>query len=1058
MKNLWLLTALLFINFSQINAQHYQVTTYQADQGFPNPLAKAIYQDEKGFIWTGTDLGLIQFDGKHFTKHDLSDFYIKSFFRKKSGELYVIHDGGVFEIIHSGDSIVFKPQIQGSRELVPNTLMFPKGMYEDQFGGMWISEYKSITLWQEDKLKRYHFDISTKTSSFSRSYQFIEDDFGTFWVVSHKGHVFYLDREIDQFVEVKNLPNTLINVNWLLKTQKGKILLSTTNGIWELKTDPNKESIKLLQVSNLDNVSCMVEDSQGNLFLGTWFKGLYRGKYHNGTIYYEPIEDLKPKVVNYLFANELDEIWASFDEGIALLHSPYFAKLKIDAKRPYILSMAPGNNGKTYATTGESIIEISHTNQGYIGKTVFELEFDENNKLVAYHNNTIYFATDKENLYWIEDGKVNKVHLEEGSSIQGITPDKKGNIWVCFYEANYIIKLTPEKEIVKYGKEKGIHSVLVLIKEVRNGDLYLGGRGENGYIYKYDPQSDKFVNLSMPLSFPTHDFAVDDIAQEKPGKLWLATNHGLLTLTPNQIKKIETGYLNGVSLIKAVEVNYNDDLWIGTDFGLLKYTKEGLVLFDDFNGLPSKVISYRSLVVDEYNTLWAGTAAGIGFSQKKEKPLTQTPKPIFLKLEMNGSPVNLSDNAFSNNSFLEAKFVSTTFPANKIIYQYRLKGLHSDWITLTNKQEIILPRLPQGDFTFEVRALQQGEYLWSEPIAYSFHINIAWYFSWWAILLYIIVLNAVIVAIVKWNTARLTKEKAILEVLVGDRTSQLKEKTIQLEERNEKILRQKEEIEKKSQELELALSEIQEQKQKLEVLNATKDRFFSIVAHDLRGPLNSLSNFSELLINYSESMSPEEVRKMANDLQKSVKNTFNLTENLLAWARAQMDNLDSKPELLDINTIIEQNKELYLNAAKIKNIQINTLLTPGAGILSDKDQFTFIVRNLISNAVKFTMPGGNISLKTSIVNDQAEISVQDSGVGINPAILDKLFDIGKKHSTPGTMGEKGTGLGLLLCKEFVERNGGSITVISEEFKGSCFVLKYQLSPAADLQPSLKKNL
>ncbi len=240
-------------------------------------------------------------------------------------------------------------------------------------------------------------------------------------------------------------------------------------------------------------------------------------------------------------------------------------------------------------------------------------------------------------------------------------------------------------------------------------------------------------------------------------------------------------------------------------------------------------------------------------------------------------------------------------------------------------------------------------------------------------------------------------------------------------------------------ELQKANEKVSHQNAQLQDLNATKDKFFSIIGHDLKGPLNSLTSFSRLLINHTDSLTKEEIQMLAKDFDKSLKNLFALLENLLEWSRSQTGNVDFKPEVFDIASLLKENKEL-LNTQAI-NKKINILVeTDGIEVLvsAHKHSINTVVRNLISNAIKFTPNEGLIKLAARQNAKEVIVTIADTGVGMSQEVISKLFRIDTKHSTKGTEDEKGTGLGLILCKEFVEKNGGKLWVQSEEDKGSVF--------------------
>jgi two-component system, sensor histidine kinase and response regulator len=228
------------------------------------------------------------------------------------------------------------------------------------------------------------------------------------------------------------------------------------------------------------------------------------------------------------------------------------------------------------------------------------------------------------------------------------------------------------------------------------------------------------------------------------------------------------------------------------------------------------------------------------------------------------------------------------------------------------------------------------------------------------------------------------------------------------------------------------------QNKELKELNATKDKFFSIIAHDLRGPIGSMMQISEF-VTMKEKMDEETLYSFLESQKELSRNTFYLLENLLSWARSSTNQIDYYPEILDVNTILKASIENIKTQATSKNITVTANYTEQSRAYADQKMFRLIIRNLLSNAIKFTPQGGTISISAAPAeNDSVIIAVKDTGIGMSPKILENLFRIDISSNRPGTDGESSNGLGLLLCKEFVEKNGGKIWIDSEEDKGSTF--------------------
>lgn len=225
---------------------------------------------------------------------------------------------------------------------------------------------------------------------------------------------------------------------------------------------------------------------------------------------------------------------------------------------------------------------------------------------------------------------------------------------------------------------------------------------------------------------------------------------------------------------------------------------------------------------------------------------------------------------------------------------------------------------------------------------------------------------------------------------------------------------------------------------KLSKINRDKDRFISILGHDLRNPFNVLLGFSEILKNDAGRLTLSEVQKYIDLLHDSALNTYDLLEDLLLWARAQQDKVSFNPEKLNFDAIFTEIDTILQPMGDAKNIKIDYSGAKKVIVFADNGMLKTILRNLISNAIKYTHNGGQVDVSLKQDKHASTITISDNGVGINQADLKKLFDISQVITTKGTANEKGSGLGLLLCKEFVEKHGGEIWVDSECGKGSRF--------------------
>lgn len=225
----------------------------------------------------------------------------------------------------------------------------------------------------------------------------------------------------------------------------------------------------------------------------------------------------------------------------------------------------------------------------------------------------------------------------------------------------------------------------------------------------------------------------------------------------------------------------------------------------------------------------------------------------------------------------------------------------------------------------------------------------------------------------------------------------------------------------------------------LKELIATKDKLFSIIAHDLRSPFNSIIGFSELLIENNDDVLLEDSEQYSKIINSAAKNTLTLLDNLLNWAKSQTGQLHFNPEKILFSEVVQEIITLSKTIAKSKNIALECSCTDNLEIFADVNMLHTVVRNLISNAIKFTNVGGHIKVSTALKQDHVEITISDNGIGINKEKCTELFSIASNTTTLGTADENGSGLGLVLCKEFIQKNNGDIWVESEENKGSNFI-------------------
>lgn len=268
----------------------------------------------------------------------------------------------------------------------------------------------------------------------------------------------------------------------------------------------------------------------------------------------------------------------------------------------------------------------------------------------------------------------------------------------------------------------------------------------------------------------------------------------------------------------------------------------------------------------------------------------------------------------------------------------------------------------------------------------------------------------------------------------------LQKKNRQLEREIEKREQAEEELRILNGNLKEANQQLQDSNRRLQQANADKDKFFSIIAHDLRGPFTGLLGMTGTLLESIEDYKREQIKTQMSQLYASAKTVYTLLTNLLEWSRLRRGLMKYYPEAIVLKAIVNSNIRLLAAYAERKQITLRNRLSDEMLVYADHTMLDGVVRNLLSNALKFTEAGGTIEVSAQARKRRIEITFSDTGIGIHKKDLNNLFRIEAKSSRQGTDGEEGSGLGLILCKEFIEKNNGTLSVESELKKGSSFIV------------------
>ena len=1057
---------------------------YSVNEGLSQSSGRAIIQDSRGFIWIGTHDGLNKFDGHKFKVYNtiagdtnsLSDNFILSLLEDRQGLLWIgTNGGGVSHFDPQRENFTHYRNQQGEYSSLSNN--FINAILEDRQGNLWFATNQGLNRFnpEDDSFTRYLMD-STQTPS-SIIYALFEDSQGRFWLGSRGGGLLQFDPLAGRIIRQYRAGNDSIGgntINTILEDHLGNLWF----GGEECPLTRMDPSGKFRVFHNDPNdISSISENAIYSLYETRIGKPrLWIGTLRNGLNLYIPESQSFVRYHN------------DPNDPFSLSNNIIFS---MESSQDGTMWLGTGGGGITKFSLRSNKFHTFRNPEGGVSNFFWCIRpYDDHQVLLGTQNSGLYFFDRKLQTFrpWPFDAK----HPEESLSYDVYTlhKDRKGALWIGTANAG-LYRIDEEKNLYEHflahpDNDNTLASNWVRsIFEESDSCLWIG---TTLGLSRYNPLRRTFTNYypipgdSTSLSYPT----IQGLLLDSRGDLWVGTYGGglnKLNRTTGTFKRYRHHPKDPHSLSNdRVRVIYEDAdsvLWIGTDHGINRYNREK-DHFDAFtmaHGLPNNVI--YSILPDKHGHFWLSTNLGLsvfnpadtsfknydvqdglqsnefntgayylaengemyfggidGFNIFHPDSIRDNPyvPPVSItEFQLFNKPVDpglssILDQCIStteeiqlkhNQNFLSFEFAAFNYiNSDKNQYRYKMEGLDDEWVEAGNRRFANYPDMKPGTYRFRVMG-SNNDGIWNET-GESLRITITppWWESTLALILYGLTGLLLIFWYIRAKTSRLAREKRILEDQVRMRTME--------------IANQKEEIEA--------------QRDSLEELNAAKDKLFTIIGHDLKTPLTSLLSLSHTLKANLSHLTQKEVQTAISSVDHSAQNLFKLLENLLEWTRAQTNRTPIHRRHFALNDVILENLNYLKSQAWDKKIRLQHQVPEPISVYADRNMISTVIRNLVNNAIKFTQQGGRVKIGAHRKNQETIIQVADNGIGIPPRKRENLFRIDSARSTDGTNKEKGTGLGLLLCKDFVEKNGGTIWADSTPGKGSTFYFTVPLSP------------
>ncbi len=731
-------------------AQNLHLTFFSEANGLPSNQVRHVVHDSMGFLWIAGDAGLLRFDGVQFSNYSqqVPSLYGRYFCNTPEG-LLLSHDAGISLIKPGLDTSLITMHLEASINPEDDALYYPGRIFRQRNGDVWISQPGGrISRISGGVRKDFPSPVISPGNPMINAY-FAEPEDGPLWIGFSDGRLYLFNENSQMLEEVSNLSG--IND---MKSQGHDLWIAGEHVRRVHLSEDGKNIIETETFySDLGGVTTLALDSKGNLFLGIKEKGLYyldrrQDQSHRFIKIFsnnDPhrVDELPFKNIHNIVMESDDELWICSAEGLGILQRRFFESLG-SIPNANTTSICMADNGKIFVNFGD-IYVINRTDIGFEGAPLQDFAGGTVTAL-ATAGNQLWAGTSAGQLYRLnQDGKITgSIDLRfRGEGIYSQTYDSQKRLWFCQAPEDQPLVgigcVLPDGSLKEYGYEQGLESRALNLRETRKGRIYCSGIGNGTYLYRYLPEEDVFINLSLPFdfsvspNFEVHDFAVDD-----KGVIWLASTNGLLRYDMDRIRRVPLGADNTDIEIRAVVSMDDGSIWVSTDTeGIIRYAEGSAVVIKEESGLPSKVMTYRCLVKDPMGRLWVGSAEGIVYSLDENPKPRSSNEPMLITASIDGKKRPVEEIAFYHDQQLKLELIAPSFHGFRTFYQHRVNG--GDWSEATTSRSLVVNGWESGNYRIDIRSRKEGGFLWSTSNTTEITVKEHWYhmraFLWILLLL-----------------------------------------------------------------------------------------------------------------------------------------------------------------------------------------------------------------------------------------------------------------------------------------------------------------------------------
>jgi signal transduction histidine kinase/ligand-binding sensor domain-containing protein len=1069
----------LFISiFSFASNQFDDFISFNTGNGkLSHNTVEAIARDSFGYVWIGTNYGLNRLDGyqtQNFlfdpnNPNSISSNIIKAIYVDSENEVWVGTIGGGLNKFDrkTNNFIRFLPP--DSPENISTKSI--SAITEDKKGNIWIgtigngvNRYDKKT-GQFKKFDLEKYDPEHRTNS-TINELFCDID-GNIWVGLNQSEVFKIDpsTEIITFhglIKGEEGYSDVGAIKGIDQLRNGTLLFSTWSGnLYKLRPLADKKISLFIDNGffGKNSFTDIVIDREDKIWISTWEKGLYKISYDKKEkeLFQQnqfKMNSIGSNSINLLYLDGDDNLWVGFtDNGLSLLslQKKFFKTLLFKSQTS---TFPEKYNAYSITRDKGNTLWIGSRGQGLVKhnlKTKETVTFSSQKYTGLKSNSILTLKISPDNKIWVgTDGGFLSLFdpvNEQFTHIENLIDDWSGAVFCIAENEQYVwcgtwgggIKKI-DKKTLKYSSinfdDKDQFRNTVFDLELRDSILWVANIGIG--LIKFNIHSGIKKIYSPENGYPKFPKErIIDIAFESDSVCWLSTDGaGLFRFNPllEKLENYYTKYPQTGNFLQSTVTDTEGNLWTASISGVSCIDKKTgkCYNFDKNNGLINNQLNKSAIFFDSIdNLIYTGGVEGVNYFNPKEIIIDSTSKKVAItdlkvmgKSIITGSkytslPINITDNIhlFPKDKVITIHFSSFEFqPSLKNKYEYMLEGFDENWNeTPYSKNFIQYTNLYPGTYFFKVRPYNNDGVLSNDMTTLKINVHPAFWQTLFFKIALLIVLLFIGFLYFKNRYEALITAKLLLEKKVVERTTEIQQ--------------QKEKIE--------------HQNHLLEQANRSKDKFFSIISHDLRNPVTTIDQLSNLIISQQGQVSEEKMMSYFRLLKKTSTSTLELLDDLLIWARTQTNRIEIKRTSLRVQDILDHVINICRPFAEKKNIEIITPLPTSLIVNADKYSIETTLRNLITNAIKFSNPYSSVTISLEEDSEKVIFHITDTGIGMKEEEIKKLFKIEKMHSKQGTSGESGSGLGLVLCHEFLTLNGGTIWVKSKLGEGSTFSFSLQ---------------